>query len=186
MCLIKRKILSGNFYNWIEESFDSNVLKLISVKLSFRMRFLVIGSLFAEFFFLIVFQHIRKSIYCRNKDTISLIFPWLYLELVEFLDFSLIYYRQSAFPWFLSEFPDLADTLNKYSSKRTYICELHDKRLLERWRIWRYRTKYERYIHGSDFCCCIDSVTDIIRSLKSIPKTSWKARRQKSIKSAPK
>ena len=37
-CLIKRKILSGNFYNSIEKSFDSHALKLISMKLSFGER----------------------------------------------------------------------------------------------------------------------------------------------------
>ena len=50
----------------------------------------LIGSLFAKFVFLLVIQHIRKSIYWRNKDIVYLIFPWLSLELVEFPDFSLI------------------------------------------------------------------------------------------------
>ena len=93
MCLIKRKILSGNFYNWIEESFDLHALKLISVKLSFRMRQLEFMSEWFNWFIicricvLASFEHIRKLIYWRNKD----IFPWL--SLVKF-----------------PEFPDLADT----------------------------------------------------------------------------
>ena len=120
MYLIKRKILSGNFYNWIEESFDPHALKLISMKLFFRIRQLQFKSewfnvsLFAEFVFLLVFQHIKKSIHWRNKNTIFLIFPWLPLELVEFPDFSLTCFRQNTFSWFFpdfSEFPDLADTL---------------------------------------------------------------------------
>ena len=60
----------------------------------------LIGSLFEELVFLLVFQDIRKSIYWRNKDAISLIFPWLSLELVEFPDFSLIFLGKTHFPDF--------------------------------------------------------------------------------------
>ena len=49
---------------------------------------------------MLVFRHIKKSIYWRNKGKIFLILPWLSLEIVDFPDFSLIFFSKTHFPYF--------------------------------------------------------------------------------------